>query len=114
METKDDRKCKEKEETSSQSSQEAELDASLTCKKGKKKKGQATLVASPTEVDRVDEKEDASGSEDELPLLGSSEEHSPTDSTDFLAEFLGDGKEESPSPSPDTAPNDFAVLEKDG
>ena len=60
-EIKKDQEVKEKEETSSQSSQEAELDASLTCKKGKKKKGQATLVASPTEVDRVDEKEDASG-----------------------------------------------------
>ncbi len=93
METKDDRKRKEKEETSSQSSQEAELDASLTGKKGKKKKAQATLAASPTEVDSVEENEDASGSEDELPLLRSSEEHSPTDSTDFLAELLGDVKE---------------------
>ncbi len=114
-EIKKDRELKEKEETSSQSSQEAELDASLTGKKGKKKKGQATLAASPTEVDRVDEKEDISGSENELPLLGSYEEQSPTDSTDFLAEFLGDGKEESPSPPPDTASNDFAeFLKKTG
>ncbi len=91
------------------------MDASLTGKKGKKKKDQATLATSPTEVGRVDEKEDISGSENELPPLGSSEEQSPADSTDFLAEFLGDGKEESPSPPPDTAPDDFSeFLKKTG
>ncbi len=114
-ETKNDRRGKEKDEISSQSSQETELDVSLEDEKGKKKKGQATLAASPTEVNREDEKEDISGSENELPPLGSSEEYSPTDSTDFLAKFLGDGKEESPSPPTDTAPNDFAeFLKKTG
>jgi hypothetical protein len=45
-ETKDNRKCKEKDEVSSQSSQETELDISLENKKGNKKKGQAKLAAS--------------------------------------------------------------------
>jgi hypothetical protein len=99
-ETKKDRKCKEKDETSSQSSQEAELDAPLAGKKGKKKKGQATLAASPTEISHEDEKEDIPGSEGELPALGSSEEQSPATSTDFLAEFLGEDKEENLSPLP--------------
>ena len=92
---------KEKEETSSQSSQEAELDASLVKKKGKKKKGQATLATSPTKNNSEDEKEDTLGSDCSLPALGSSEEHSPTTSTDFLAEFLGDEKDEDLSPVPD-------------
>ena len=54
-ETKEDRKCKVKEESSSESSQEAELDASLVSNKGNKKNGQATLAASPAEADQVDE-----------------------------------------------------------
>jgi hypothetical protein len=105
-ETKEDRKSKEKDdETSSpQSSQEAELDASLIDKKGKKKKGQATLAASPPENNSVDEKEDSSGSEGDLPALGSSEEHSPATSTDFLAEFLVDEKDGNLSPVPDDFP----------
>ncbi len=114
-ETKKDRKCKERDDTSSQSSQEAELDASLAGKKGKKKKDQATLAASPPEINREDEKEDTSGSEGEQPALVSSEEQSPAISTDFLAEFLGEEKEENLSPLPDTAPEDFAeFLKKTG
>jgi hypothetical protein len=112
VETKEDRKRRKKEESSSQSSQEAELDVSLASKKVNKKRGQATLAASPTEVDSVKEKEDASDSEDGLPQLRSPEEHSPADSTDILAEFLGDLKDESPSLSPETAPNNFADFLK--
>jgi hypothetical protein len=55
-ETKKDREFKEKDEISSQSSQETVLDASLTGMKEKKKKGQATLATSPTEVSREDGK----------------------------------------------------------
>jgi hypothetical protein len=75
VETKDDRKCKEKDEISSQSSQETELDALLVDKKGKKKKGQAKLAASPPEIKQENKKEGTLSSEGELPLLGSSEEH---------------------------------------
>jgi hypothetical protein len=113
-ETKKDRKGKEREETSSQSSQEAELDVSLADKKGKKKKGQATLAASPPKINSEDKKEDTSGSEGDLPALGSSEEHSPATSTDFLAEFLVDEKDGNLSPVLDPVPGDFRVLEKDG
>jgi hypothetical protein len=114
-ETKKDRKDKEREEPSSQSSQEAGLDSSLADKKGKKKKGQATLAASHPKINYEDEKEDTSGSEDELPALGSSEEQSPTTSTDFLAEFLGEKKEENLSPVPDSVSDDFpGFLKKTG
>ncbi len=91
------------------------MDASLAGKKGKKKKRQATLAASPPDVNHEDEKEDTLGSEAELPAFGSSEEQSPTTSTDVLAEFLGEEKEENLSPLPDTAPEDFAeFLKKTG
>jgi hypothetical protein len=110
-ETKKERKGKEKDETSSQSSQEAELDASIMDKKGKKKKGQAMLAASPTKDNSEDEKEDTLGSENSLPALESSEERSPAGSTDFLAEFLGDEKDGDLSPVPD----DYsAFLKKTG
>jgi hypothetical protein len=107
-ETKKDRKGKEREETSSQSSQEAELNVSLADKKGKKKKGQATLAASPPKINSEDEKEDTSSSENELPALGSSEGQSPATSTDFLAELLGEEKDENLSPVPD----DFSTFLK--
>jgi hypothetical protein len=89
-ETKRDRKGKERDETSSESSQEAELDASLAGKKGKKKRGQATLATSLPVISHEDEKEEVSGSEDDLPALGSSAEQSPATSTDFLAGLLGE------------------------
>jgi hypothetical protein len=80
-------------------------------KKGKKKKGQAMLAASPTKDNSEDEKEDTLGSESSLPALESSEERSPATSTDFLAEFLGDEKEGNLSPVPD---NYSSFLKKTG
>jgi hypothetical protein len=111
-EPQEDRKRKVKEESSSQSSQEAELDTSFESKKGNKKKGQATLAASPTEGDDAEVKEDASGSEDGLPQLRSPAEHSPTDSTDILAGLLEDVMEEGRSPTPEAAPNTFSDFLK--
>ncbi len=91
------------------------MDASLADKKGKKKKDQATLAASPPKINYENEKEDTSGSEGELPALGSSEEQSPATSTDFLAEFLGEEKEENLSPVPDTVSDYFpGFLKKTG
>jgi hypothetical protein len=86
---------KGKEETSSQSSQETELDAALPDKKGKKKKVQAKLDTSPKEGSSDDGSEDAATNGSSLPPLGSSgsEEHSPA-TTDFLAEFLDEVRED--------------------
>ncbi len=88
---KDEKKgVKGKEEISSQSSQETELDATLP-DKGKKKKVQAKLDTSPKDSSSDDGSEDAATntSSSGLPLLGSSggEEHSPS-TTDFLAGLL--------------------------
>ncbi len=80
-------------------------------KKGNKKKGQATLAASPTNENSDDEKEDTLGSENSLPALESSEKRSPAGSTDFLAEFLGDEKDGDLS----LVPDDYsAFLKKTG
>jgi hypothetical protein len=98
--TRKDQKDKEKDETSSESSQEGVLDVTLESK-GKKKKGQATLAASPPKHVPEDEKEDASSRESSLPGIGSSAENSPTTSIDLLAEFLADEKDDNLSPVPD-------------
>jgi hypothetical protein len=93
---KDEKKgVKGKEKTSSQSSQETELDATLP-DKGEKKKVQAELDTSPKESSSDDGSEDAASGGSSLPPLGSSgsEEHSPA-TTDFLAEFLDEVEEDS-------------------
>jgi hypothetical protein len=94
---KDERKgARGKEETSSQSSQETELDTTLP-EKGNKKKVQAKLDPSPKESSSSDDGSEGSATNSSgLPLLSSSgggEEHSPA-TTDFLAEFLEEGVEQ--------------------
>ncbi len=78
---KDERKgAKGKEETSSRSSQETELDATLP-EKGNKKKVEAKLDHSPKESSPDDGSEDSAFNGSGLPLLSSSgggEENSPT------------------------------------
>jgi len=101
-----------KEESSSESSQEAELDASLVSNKGNKKRGQATLAASPAEANRVDEKKDGSGSDCELSRLKSSAEHSPADSDDILEGLLEDAMNDSPLQTSEGDPNSLTELLK--
>jgi hypothetical protein len=79
---------KGKGETSSHSSQETELDATLPDKKGKKKKVQAKLDTPPKVGISEGGSEDATTNGSGLPLLSSSEgseEYSPSSTTDFLA-----------------------------
>ncbi len=87
------------------------MDATLE-NKGKKKKGQATLAASPPKHISGDEKEDALSSQGSLPgiLVGSPTELSPATSTsdDILADLLRDDKDDSTS----TVPDDFPTFLK--
>jgi hypothetical protein len=101
--TKKDPKDKGKDETSSESSQEGVLDVTLE-KKGKKKKGQATLAASPPKPISGDEREDTLSSGGSLHTVGSPPGLSPATSDDILSEFLKDDKEGSPSMVPDDFP----------
>ena len=101
-----------KEESSSESSQEAELDASIVSNKGNKKNGQATLAASPAEANRVDEKKDGSGSDCELSRLKSPAEHSPADSVDILEGLLEDAMNDRPLQTSEVDPNNLTELLK--
>ena len=102
--TKKEQKVKGDDETSSESSQEGVLDATLE-NKGNKKKGQASLATSPPKPISGDEREDTPPSNGgSLHTVGSPPGLSPATSEDILSEFLKDDKDDSPSSAPDDFP----------